>query len=263
MPARTLALCSMALGAGIMAGPAGAAVMRASYSGVLSSGMDEGNYFGLGASADLTGQAFEALLTYDTDRPGADRQTSSGEDTISGSSEPATGTFFNPVLSSSITVNGVKFAIPQPIASADTSFGYGSASSSVSAADPGSSALGHVSSFYDIITDASTEDSTSFEMTPGVLGNASRFPFGLEQVFETVRTPEAGFESLGGFALSEYVRDQVTEEYTTFRAANGVFDTHAVSVSTVTAVPVPATIPLLLTAFGALGLVARRRGRAG
>jgi hypothetical protein len=56
----------LAAGALLVAAPASAAVMVATYVGTVFGGLDYGNVFGLGAGASLAGQAFTETFTYDT-----------------------------------------------------------------------------------------------------------------------------------------------------------------------------------------------------
>ncbi|WP_293452805.1 PEPxxWA-CTERM sorting domain-containing protein [Phenylobacterium sp.] len=103
-PSLRVLCASAACAAGIFAAavPASAAVMVATYTGVISSGSDTDDLFGLGGN--LSGATFSASFTYDTsifDFHTTMDDGSSHYDRISGYSENT------PIIAASVTINGV------------------------------------------------------------------------------------------------------------------------------------------------------------
>ena len=109
MPRLRLVLVGAALAAVCLAGMVSAATMQAIYRGTVSSGVDGAGL--LGAGQDLTGLGFKAVFIYDTDTPGATRETTPNSDAIFGGTGPG-GT--SPMRSASLTINKhAQFVHPQ------------------------------------------------------------------------------------------------------------------------------------------------------
>ena len=109
MPRLRLVLVGAALAAVCLAGMVSAATMQAIYRGTVSSGVDGAGLFGAGQ--DLTGLGFKAVFIYDTDTPGATRETTPNSDVIFGGTGPG-GT--SPMRSASLTINKhTQFVHPQ------------------------------------------------------------------------------------------------------------------------------------------------------
>ena len=94
------------LASGVMAAPAGAAILVATYTGKIQSGFDSSGLFGAHSSG-LTGLAATMTFTFDTETPGADQQDVPTFSGLSSSGSPAAGTATITIKGRSASIVGV------------------------------------------------------------------------------------------------------------------------------------------------------------
>jgi hypothetical protein len=91
----------------VAASPAAAAIMLATYTGSVLSGVDNTNLFGFGHGAGLTGKAFTATFLYDTEA-GLDNGDPGYYEERGGGSAWGLGVS-NPILAATLTINSVAY----------------------------------------------------------------------------------------------------------------------------------------------------------
>ena len=91
----------------VAASPAAAAIMLATYTGSVLSGVDNANLFGFGQGAGLTGKAFTATFLYDTEA-GLDNGEPGYYEERGGGSAWGLGVS-NPILAATLTINSVAY----------------------------------------------------------------------------------------------------------------------------------------------------------
>lgn len=89
------------------ASPAAAAIMLATYTGSVTSGLDYANTFGLGQGASLANQAFTATFLYDTEAGLDNGEPGYYQERDGGSAWGAA----SPILDSTLTINGIAYDV--------------------------------------------------------------------------------------------------------------------------------------------------------
>jgi hypothetical protein len=214
----------------ISAAPASAAVMVATYSGVLTSGFDMTGEFGP-PNSDLTGDAFVATYTYDPEAA-AMHFTGPGFDMIYGGAIYGTPV---PLSDASITVNGVTHHI-NPI----TNYGEADAISYL---------------FFDQALGSTISSSVYDASYISDAGPASNAPTSLDQRYRNAFN-DAGTIYGNYFAISIMYNFSL-QHYAYGTAAFGKIYYSVVKVGA-SAVPEPATWAVLLAGFCGLGAMMRR-----
>lgn len=101
MKLKSLAVCAAASLGMVLAGPAAATVLLATYQGSVTSGFDHTGTF-ISPGTDLAGYAFTANITFDT-ALGSRMTNTFGQDVLLGGSDYG---FISPVTDAALTING-------------------------------------------------------------------------------------------------------------------------------------------------------------
>jgi hypothetical protein len=216
--------------------PAAAVPMKSVWQGTLSESYDFTNTFGLGTGFNiLDGQSYVLTFLYDPDTLNALRVTTPTSDTAGSFSSANT----NPIQSITLSLAGINIAFDLDF------FGL------VLNSNDGATALvDH--SFLTFFNDGVTyRNEGIFNQVHDL---SLMMPISLDTPF-SVTSP-----GLGAFNYFYYQ----TKEASSSSFANNVYGKlipTSVSVSQVSAVPVPAALPLLVSGVCALGVMARRRKR--
>jgi hypothetical protein len=212
-----------------MALPAFAVPMKAVFSGAVSGSNDQTNYYGQGTGPALDGLAYTLTFLYDPQTPGANRATNGFYDTAYG------GTLFGP-------------AVASPIQSAVLTIG--GVSHDVSPAQY-SAGLAYGGSYYQQVAQDTFDDGASF----------NRYNYVTQIVYGSSVTSDLE-APLGIFAMAfpPYGQFQFSNfDYALGQYAYLASGSLAATSLTVSAVPLPAALPLFAAGIGALGVIARRR----
>jgi len=212
---------------------ANAATLKVVYTGtVTSSYVDGQDLFGVGSfgSDVMNGLAFTATYIYDTDIGYAQGSATSPQLYGYGATSP--------VLSAVLTINGVSVGSNTP--SYGTVYRQG----------------GHAGDTTDVVTQFQKDEisyyapGTYFHLYMGGLVSDDDLTLDLDGSFDAASTG-----SYSNFQMYSYDPASYTYPYS-LRAS---FDTTNVTVS---AVPIPASLPLLAAALGGFGIITRRRKKA-
>lgn len=215
----------------VLAGTASATTMQAVYTGTVYASTDATDSFGTGTVNGLDGLAYSLVFLYDTP---AGVLASDWYHT-----QQYGGTTYgwvDPVISATLTINNVSFS-----SSGDyQSFEYRS--------DGGGTAFAQDYA-YEYFDDSVTY--SYHHIYDGLYGVPGSVPFDLSQPF-SVTGPSGG----GYFSFVDY--DYGTALYSNY--VFGALYSETLTVSIVSAaVPLPATLPLMLVALGGLAALRRRR----
>jgi hypothetical protein len=209
-----------------------AAIQVATYTGVVVSGTDDRSLFGGG---DMAGEAFTAVLTYDTsagDR-GQDHNHPAYDDL-----KNAIFPFSYPLLSTELTVEGHTYDF------------FSESFSQIRTGEAGT--IGFALHFEQA-------GPLTFRSQLSLFATAPHLPTDLDKGF----SGDTGLDSLGNFNLRS--EDQTPPDHGPFNITQGVLLTQHYSVTgpiDPIGVPEPATWVLMIAGFGLAGVGLRRRGAA-
>ena len=218
---------ALAAGIGAVSAQAHAAILVATYTGKVSSGVDPGVFASPGT--DLTGFDYVAVFTIDTTLP--QYFSSSAGDELQGPGAPST-----PPVSGQITINGHTVSMVGDNTSDAFTF-------------PGSSFLGHEAFDEDVSAGIETEADLDMEALNVVLPS----------VLDTL--PLTNVSTLGDFSF--FQEDLTSGDI----LVNALFDlddpdaTATLQITTAGGVPEPATWAMMLVGFAGLGATLRSRRR--
>lgn len=214
--------------AGLLAAmPAAAAVKIAKYSGIVESGYDQTGVFAAPGS-DLTGYSWVATYTYDKTLGGV--QNTDGVSFEESYGGPGYGVAGSPILSASITINGV--------------------TRSVAGTQAGLVYSGNSPFVTHYAQDFSDDGVTQINNVVYNYNYAAGAPVSLDQSFGPVA-------AAGGFGYSRwynfnYSTGTYTEDAQVYLGSDAVY-------SVGNAVPEPASWALMIAGFGLIGTALRRR----
>jgi hypothetical protein len=242
-------------GAALAAIPTSAAVMRATYVGTVSSGENtRGAAFGIEEGQTLGGLAAEFILEYDPSTPGAFRDTSPSYDNSFGGTDFG---YVSPFLSAVATINGVTRSVDPSVLGQAGAYNDGINSSLYSNVNYRIDGAGEGNSRDDLIYvnvgGGATDFPANLEVEVPLTALDPLFfasPAGFGQ-FRFVTCETAGIFQCGPDNYLEYTSGSVNFTSVTVENIGGTVDPPVI--------PLPAALPLLVTAFGGLGFAARRR----
>ena len=213
--------------------------MQAVYTGTIYSSNDESGAFGFGMGAGaLDGQSFTLTYVYDTSIPGIGLY---GAPQFNAGYGGSAYSLVDPMVSAELKIGSVSM------------FATGSDNGEARNYNDGGSAYGFhyaVNSFNDGITyDFANLYAYVYDPLIAV-------PLGLTDPYVI---PAAGTASYGFFNFAHF--DYGLGQYTL--NAGGYFHMSSLTVSPVSEVPLPATLPLLVSCLGAVGFAAQQRRRKG
>jgi hypothetical protein len=208
-----------------------ATTMVATWTGTIGAfSQDTTNVFGLGSvPGAIVGQSFSLTTTFDT--AGGTRSTSPGFDKLTGG-----GTAILTINSHSVSFSGNDAIDTYDLARSST-------------------APGGLSEFNQKVTDQTSDFNFLAVDVYSTNGNGG--------LVSSITTPialmslcGAGYTCTGNFSIADFSP--------TFQSASGYFDfSHGtLQVSALAATPIPATLPLFVSALGGIGLIGWRRKRA-
>jgi hypothetical protein len=215
--------------------PASAVVMMATFTGTVASGLDEGNFFGLGLTSSLAGEDFTAIFRYDTSL-GLATTSSTFDGRIGG---PQNGTL-SPITFASLQINGVTDEFE--------TFGNGSANV-MRGLDTWEQTYAYTDSFamnglgdqiVSVLELFVLSSPTPLALTTPYVGGNLMFNAGPSQ---TPHVDHRVFDHATGFSVNY----------------NAVFSPVQVVLAPYVAVPEPATWATLITGFLGVGAMLRRR----
>lgn len=228
-------IASLALGALMLAVPAAnAAVMQATFGGMIYSGYDQTGEFGT-AGSDLLGLGISWTITYDTS---VGNNSSAGYEQVSGGTGHVSP---SPVISSVVTINGQSQSLGTGYSDfvhlADNDvYGYDQFYAQSS------------ESVYDCVGDICTNSSDyAYAFTYTYLEYLAD---SLDQPF-TVDLSVADYFQ-GFFQSHAYTYNTFTGEYLNNEYAYAYYTLDRLVVSQVSTIPLPASFPLILAALGGL-----------
>jgi hypothetical protein len=232
---RTCVLSAVAIvGSMSISDSAFALTMKAVYEGTVSGSYDETDLFGKGSGSNvLDGQTFSLTYVFDPDLPGVVNASSFASSSVYG------GTFYratNPTLSALLNIGGTTFSMR-----ADW-FGFTANS------NDGPTSFSYVNLGDNSVTGTSYETyriyAYAFDATKVVPLDMTT-PFSID--------PVSGFA--GAFSFTQYNFSTNGYSLNTY----GNLDVKSLNVSRVSAVPVPAALPLLVTGLAMAGAISRRK----
>ena len=231
---RTIVLAGVALVSfGSLAIPASAVTMKATYTGNVYSSYDQTGLFGLGANSDFDSLPFVLQFIYDPSLPGIDARTTDAASDLAIGGPDSSGTA-NPVLSSQITIAGHTEAVSGDYGGRLYAFNDGSFSET---------------------NHANYGNSLNDQLWAEAWSNSAYFPPNLET--------SVPLTLITGFATG---LDPYGTGYFQFIGADhnayGSLNLLTVEISQVSAVPLPAALPLLAGGLAGLAYIARRRQKA-
>lgn len=240
----TASLKALARGAAlstVLALPAAAATMQAVYTGTVTGSYDQTGVFG-GPGSSLDGAAFTMTFRYDTTQ-GATDDGGYYQQLYGGAAYGTTSPFFYAAL----TINGVTQTLD---------LNYYSLVQLHDASAIGGTQTETLHQAVDYFDDGLTQDYANFYAYLGSIDGSLGVPLDLTQPFTADFDPLNGTHyGSGYFQLHDY--DYGTNTYTEY--AYGNLAPTRVVVTAVSAVPLPAGLPLLVFALGGLAVAARRR----
>lgn len=242
-----------------------AATMQAVFTGTVNFSLQPGNdpsndgtlppigeFFGLGTSSPI-GEAVSLTVIYDTELgtliPENDGTLS--RQSLFGGPE-TTFSEFSPIISASIAINGITLAInPTDQSTVQRLRDTGSGTSGASVSGQSSVAEAELNE----VGDVRTRDVTAFQMSL-LSRDVDAVPFDFDTPFSAT-----GFGS-GSLLVVNSVSTlldggEIDTEYSEF--LNIFFTTESVTVTDISAVPLPAGLPLLLAGLGAFGVLRHRK----
>ena len=222
--------------------PASAIPMQAVYTGTVGSGSDLTGLFGLGANSDLSGLGFTMSFIYDPATVGAHRFTDASEDSVLGGSLSG---FTNPFLSAIIAINGQSQSVAGD---------YESSALNTNNAD-----IGSPFSITQQHVIAESDDGLT-QVFRQLLGSVSLASLAIPVDLETAFSLDLIGNASGSFHLSSYDYVNGLTNYNTSGSLNATHLTVS-RYGDVPEIPLPAALPLLLSAIAGLGILARRRKR--
>ncbi len=212
---------------------ASALTMKATYSGYVFSSSDLTNMFGSGGGSSMDGLPYTLSFTYDPLAAGVGRNTSSVLDNSFGGT--ATG-FTSPIVAAALTINGHREQVS-------------------------GSYTGYIYNFESFFTTQFAEDYANdgiLESSRKLQGFAYDFslgiPVNLGSAFDVTPEPRLGTATFSFSSIHSPSQQQTVLTY-------GNLKVDRLSVRSVSAVPLPATLPLLASAVGALAVSRRKKKR--
>ncbi len=223
-----------------MTAPSQAVVLKASYTGTITAdSFDLTNLFGFGNNSSLGGRSVVLDFLYDVDLPGVGF-SSNPPNFILAYGGPGYGTVTNPMLSANVTVNGRTNAISGTYAGSlyqDFESSSGRSFASYGIQDSTFTGLG---------------DHSNYAVTV-VQSELQQVPLDFRKPY-TWNDPNL-YTALGYFQFAQSI--DFLGNYSTYTYGNIVFD--SLTVSRVSAVPLPGSLPLLITGLGALIMRSKRK----
>jgi hypothetical protein len=240
-----------------VAAPAAAVPMKAVYTGTVIDGVDVSNAFGVGANTSLAGQTFSLTFLFDSSTSGTNYQPYNDgytqiEQIYGGSGLGNT----SPVQSATLTINGVSQLIAGSY--------YGQVYNFSEASSPTTVYAQHYAQDYSNTVTPAGADTAVYDFTSSYV-NTYGFGSGVGAPFPNLSAAfTAALLSAGGYfgiynqtATCNTVVGGCTISLLDY--AYGNLNPTGVSVSQVSAVPIPAALPLLATAVAGFAAVNRRR----
>jgi hypothetical protein len=207
--------------------------MKAVYTGTVSGSNDVTNTFGAG-NTGLDGLTYSLTFFYDPATPGAGRYTAGPSDIAYGGSAYGGG-LLDPVSSALLTINGHTEAVLGSYQGYASNYGnYYAQRQAIDYSDNGSQYV--------------YRDLSAF---------VNDFSNGLPIDLETPFSSSIFSSSSGAFYLYNY--DYALSQYSTY--ATGSLTPASLTVTRVSAVPLPAALPLFVAGLGGLALMRRRKSR--
>jgi hypothetical protein len=207
--------------------------MKAVFTGTVSNSSDQTNVFGTGGS-NLNGLAYSMTFFYDPSMVGVGRSTTGSYDQAYGGTLYGSG-LLDPVSSALLTINGhAETVLGSYFGSV---YNYGNYYAARQVLDYSDNGINYIyREFYNEVYDFS-----------------NGLPIDLETPF-SVNILNGG----GQFYFYNY--DYALGQYTT--ASVGSLTPESLTVTRVSAVPLPAALPLFVAGLGGLALMRRRKSRA-
>ncbi len=217
-----------------LAGTASAVTMSAEYTGTVVSSYDQTDTFGAGIGSSLDGMAYSLVFLYDT--PAG--YLNSGPNFVQQLGSEMLG-FENPMISATITINGVSLSV-SPTDSSNYRY------------DDGYTAYAQDNAGYyfnDMVTIVSQYVSDIFYSVTGFIPPDFSLPFAVA----------GGLGNGGIFSFQEF--DNNTGVFFTNVSGSLIVETLTVTRvgDVLPPVPLPASLPLLLVALGGIAALRRRR----
>ncbi len=231
-------LCA-ALFSCLCAAPASAAMMQAVYTGTVFDSVNRTGEFGVSGLGGLDGLDYLLTFVYDISL-GQGVQTSAMTSLFGGPDTSAAPGTLSPVISSSITINGVTRSFA------------GESAGSITLKQSNSDAVNHSSQMHT----GGGGDLTDYLLHAGIFGADFPVPLSLTEAFDLVMEPDT-ITRTGIFGFYTAVGGKYVEY------ATGQLDIASLKVTKHSAAPSPIPLPapalLLVTAFAGVALLRQRR----